>query len=775
MIARNRRPISCGVLETVTSGGGHPAMPAILLGGKRRLGRALGLYALAFVAVALVARAATLVIGLPDWVFPGALVVMALGLPVILFTAFVHHGARQAMTMAALTPGGSPAVQSTMTQIAVKASPWVSWRRTAIGGIGALSAFVVLVLGFMILRTLGIGPAGSLLAAGRITNKERLLVTDFRAPAADSSLGSIVTEAVRTDLGQSSVVSIVSASTVSAALTRMQRPETSRIDLPLAREIAAREGIKAIVDGDVTSLAGGYVVTVRLVAADAGDELASYRETINGPKELLPTLDKLTHELRGKIGESLKDVHASPALEQVTTPSLEALRKYAAGARANDIEGDDQKAIPLLEEAVALDTTFAMAYRKLGVALHNAAMPRERVNAALERAYRYRNRLTERERYLATASYFDNGPGHDRQQAVAAYRALLARDSLDPVAIINLGVLMWQSRDFVRAESLFRVLPNALGGPSANYFFVLAIVQIDQGKLAAAESTAAALRAAFPESPSTIVDIPVLYAQGKVDSATARLVQFTPALATRRTARLRQTCLPVWRCSTGDSPRAHGSTADARAQDVARGAPPPPLSAELDAARADIWFREQPARGIQELDAALARTPLRTIADLKRPYFPVATLYALAGHPERGHAVLAQYATEVQDSGSLAGQRAGSPRRACRDRARRTAAARRRGRIQAGRPASRWARERLHPMSPGESRTGVRRREHSRFGDRDLRALHRDAEFHEGQHGRVLAGRDAQAPGRAVRGERESGQSRGTLSQVRRAVEERRS
>jgi len=40
------------VLETVTSGGSHPAMPAILLGGRRRLGRALGLYALAFVAVA---------------------------------------------------------------------------------------------------------------------------------------------------------------------------------------------------------------------------------------------------------------------------------------------------------------------------------------------------------------------------------------------------------------------------------------------------------------------------------------------------------------------------------------------------------------------------------------------------------------------------------------------------------------------------------------------------------------------------------------------------
>ncbi len=639
------------VLETVTSGGGHPAMPAILLGGRRRLGRALGLYALAFAGVALVARAATIVIGLPDWVFPGALVVMALGLPMILFTAFVQHGAREAMTMAAVTPGGSPAVQSTMTQLAVKVSPWVSWRRTALGGIGALSVFVVLVLGYMILRTLGIGPAGSLLAAGRLTNKERLLVTDFRAPAADSSLGSIVTEAVRTDLGQSSVVSIVPASTVSAALTRMQRPETSRIDLPLAREIAAREGIKAVVDGDVTPLGGGYIVTLRLIAADAGDELASYRETVDGPKELLPTLDKLTHELRGRIGESLKDVHASPALEQVTTPSMEALRKYAAGARANDIEGDDQKAIPLLEEAVALDTTFAMAYRKLGVALSNAGMPRERIDAALERAYRYRNHLTERERYLATASYFDNGPGRDRQQAVDAYHALLARDSLDPVANINLGVILWRRRDDAGAESLFRRLPAALGGPSANYYFVLAFTQVNEGKPASAESAAVAARAAFPESPTVaIMGVSALYAQGKLDSVVAQLVHLrasAPDMSNRAFATAALARLAMLHGRLAESARL---AEDARAQDVARGAPPPPLTAELEAAWTDVWFREQPARGLQEFDAALAKAPLRTIPDFERPYFTVATLYALGGHPERAHAVLAQYATEVKDS-----------------------------------------------------------------------------------------------------------------------------
>src|SRR4051812_27441380 len=84
-------------LDGVTSGDVH-AMPAILHGGAGALRRALAAYAVAFVIVAVIAKAAIISIGLPDWVFPGALVVMALGLPVILFTGYAHYVARRALT-----------------------------------------------------------------------------------------------------------------------------------------------------------------------------------------------------------------------------------------------------------------------------------------------------------------------------------------------------------------------------------------------------------------------------------------------------------------------------------------------------------------------------------------------------------------------------------------------------------------------------------------------------------------------------------------------------
>ena len=76
-------------------------------------------------------------------------------------------------------------------------------------------------------------------------------------------------------------------------------------------------------------------------------------------------MDRLTRQLRGRIGESLKSVNDAPALSQVTTSSLDALRAFAAGLRANDVEGDFPKAVTLFEDAIAKDSGFAAAYVQL--------------------------------------------------------------------------------------------------------------------------------------------------------------------------------------------------------------------------------------------------------------------------------------------------------------------------------------------------------------------------------------------------------------------------
>ncbi len=73
-----------------------------------------------------------------------------------------------------------------------------------------------------------------------------------------------------------------------------------------------------------------------------------------------------------------------------------------------------------------------MAWRKLGVVYGNQGKS-EAAKKPLTRAFQFRDRLPDRERYLATGSYYSS-VGMDNDKAAAAYRAVLAIDSMDPVA-----------------------------------------------------------------------------------------------------------------------------------------------------------------------------------------------------------------------------------------------------------------------------------------------------------------------------------------------------
>ena len=108
-------------------------------------------------------------------------------------------------------------------------------------------------------------------------------------------------------------------------------------------------------------------------------------------------------------------------LQQVTTASLQALRLYSRAIEIGDIQGNNREAIPLLQAAVALDSTFAMAYRKLGTYLSESG-EQDAATDAIQRAFRQRAHLPELERYSTLGSYYLFPPVP--ASAIAPYRAL---------------------------------------------------------------------------------------------------------------------------------------------------------------------------------------------------------------------------------------------------------------------------------------------------------------------------------------------------------------
>jgi tetratricopeptide (TPR) repeat protein len=638
------------VLESVASGG--LSSPSVNVPGEpTMLRKVLAVYAASFVGVAILARTAIVAIGLPDWVFPGALVVMALGLPVILVTAYAHYAIRRAATRTpTFTPGGTPSkAHGPIATLAVRAGSHLSWRRAFIGGVYAFAAFTTFIVGFMGLRTLGIGPAGSLLGKGELKARDRLLVTDFHVSAADSNYGPVVGELVAMRLSESPSVSVMSRMMLVDALARMSRSPRSTIDLDLARELASREGVKAIVDGTIVRIGTSLAVTMRLVTPDSGRELFSDQAVATSEEKLIPVVDHLSRELRRKIGESLKSVRASPPLEQVATPSLAALRLYTTASRLH-FGGEGVRAIPLLRQAVAIDTEFATAYRMMGSAMRNAGLSRASSDSALAAAFRFRARLTEAERYRMLTTYYGNGPGRNRAEAIRAHETLLEMG--DSLFLNSFGVFLTTRQEFARAETLYRAA-IAKGFSGVLPYNNLGIALVNQGKWSEARTAAAAAIAKAPTAPGPVrFPILLLYHGGY---QTGRLESYRHALDRLRSSE--STPNRIWAIDRlSDLAVQQGALAtaeklytEARSLDSSSGQTAPELSHVLRRVYIER-IRGRRERAVERLDAELRKRPLEIRPEADRPYLAIANAYADLGDALRARAMLAQYQRQVTDT-----------------------------------------------------------------------------------------------------------------------------
>jgi tetratricopeptide (TPR) repeat protein len=331
--------------------------------------------------------------------------------------------------------------------------------------------------------TSGVGPVGNLVAQGVLEEKDPVVLGAFD-DATGQGIGEVVTEALRVDLLESPVLSIVTAGQLSRALQLMDLPPETQLTPSLAREVAQRGGFKAFIRGEVALAGSAYVLSAAVVSAESGDELKAFRVTARSDADLVDAIDQLSQNIRESVGESLRNIRAGQPLEQATTSSFEALRNYTAAEGAEE-RGDYDEALRLLEEAVSLDPAFSMAYRKIAVLYSNLGTEPERTREAAVKAYENR-RLTDRERYLTEAYYHDDVTG-DRAAVEAAYRNALRVAPDDGSALNNLALLLRRRGDYDEAIEL---LERAVAGPGASAvaFWNLSAANSQAGNVEAAEA-----------------------------------------------------------------------------------------------------------------------------------------------------------------------------------------------------------------------------------------------------------------------------------------------
>jgi eukaryotic-like serine/threonine-protein kinase len=522
------------------------------------------------------------------------------------------------------------------------------WRTTLVGA-SALLLLAIALSVYLGMRALGIGPPGTLVAAGVIDPRERIILADFENHSGDTLLDAAVTEAFRIDLAQSPLVVMARSEELRRVLTQMRRGGDAPLTLPLAREVAIRQGLKAVIAGEIRRVGGSYVLSVQLVAAQGGDVLAAFRETAPDATAILGAVDRLSRRLRARIGDSLRSIRGAEPLEQVTTASLEALRKYSLAVRASERAGDYAKAIVLLQEATALDTGFAMAYRKLGIIFFDMFEQRTREVEALTKAFQHRDRMTDRERYLTIAAYYGQAT-HELDKEIPALRALLETYPDDRTALTNLAWAHIELRDYAPADTLTRRAIEIDSASATLLEYVMAMVaRVGLGRLDAAQDVIDQAAARLPGNP-TAEEYGAAFAssRGQYERAAARI----RALQEAQRASL------FWQASTsadlGALAAVRGRLADserhlhdAMAANEARGLAAGYVTTAIQLSSQEVLLRHDAAGGLRVLDAALRRHPLATMGALDRPYLALAIVYGLAGRADRARALVAEYDAAV--------------------------------------------------------------------------------------------------------------------------------
>jgi tetratricopeptide (TPR) repeat protein len=593
-------------------------------------GRIIGVFGVMATLAIAVVYTAMHYFGLPDWVLAVGVLLMAIGLPILILAGAMER------RRATLDSGERSALSGV--------PGWLSVRKAAMGGVGAMALLAVASGGWMGMRAMGIGPAGTLVSKGALDARDFVVLADFENRTSDPNLAVSIKEAFRIDLSQSSIVNLVDAATLRSALERMQRDPDSPLGATVAREVAERTGAKAVILGDISSVGRSFVVVARLVSASDGSELVALRENAADDGALLPAIDRLSGRLRERIGESLVTIRGGEPLEEVSTASLSALRAYSE-AEAAASGGDYERAGELLLEALELDSTFAMAWRKLAVVRANAGASLADRTAAAEKAYALRDRLPERERLLAEAAYFKYVvPDDDR--VAAAYEAVLEKWPDDLMALNNLSIEHSDRNRFEDAEKLLRRAVEVGEGITFHQNLISALA--NQRKWEEVEERITEFAGLYPKDA-----LPWIW-QARL---AARRSEFERAAALLDSASTR-----VRDPADGDFVRRTRGTV---AQLVGRYQEAQRLFDELSADLAErgfdgaqignrLWpavLRAQVSGDMQSLrrntDALLEKYPLSTLNVRTRPDPFVASTYAWAGDPDKAESILEQWRTDV--------------------------------------------------------------------------------------------------------------------------------
>ena len=213
-----------------------------------------------------------------------------------------------------------------------------------------------------------------------------------------------------TGLAETPGLDIVSPQRVHEALKQAGHTDLASLDRSAAADVARRAGAGAVVAGTIFRSGGEIRIDAHVEDLASGRVLAAH--SVRGT-DMFALADSLATRIRAGIG--FGDAVELRRITDVSSTSVAAYRLYAKGLDAS-VNLRWAEAVTFLEQAIAIDPTFAEAHLRLALAYGGLGQTAGR-DRALRNASAHTAKLSERHRLLLSVELESHPRGDPRRRA----------------------------------------------------------------------------------------------------------------------------------------------------------------------------------------------------------------------------------------------------------------------------------------------------------------------------------------------------------------------
>ena len=341
-------------------------------------------------------------LGMPGWAMPAAAILLLIGLVVILATAWVQSHPLTPHREAAgeVPPARALDLGGIRDDIAQGRLPHLTWARALTGGVFAFALLFGIAGLYIVIQDRGqsFSPAEAV-AESQAAPGIAVLPFSVRGQEMDVWREGLV-DLLSTGLDGAAGLRAIDSRTVLARWGESVS-DSANTDLATGLEVARRTGARYALVGSAVDTGADLRLVADVYRLEDGRSMGQARAE-GSADSVLAIADRLAVEVLKVILQKETDLPRID-LARVTTASFPALKAYLEG-EVLFRGGDFDAAIEAYERAVAADSTFALAYYRLGIAYGwDEALGSESSIQATDRAALLADRLPEREAVLVRA------------------------------------------------------------------------------------------------------------------------------------------------------------------------------------------------------------------------------------------------------------------------------------------------------------------------------------------------------------------------------------